>query len=54
MQDAIQQRKNLSQILKVNELKRKSNLIISIIIEKKERIYINLNQANEQTIEKYS
>ena len=54
MQDAIQQRKNLSQILKVNELKRKSNLIMSIIIEKKERININLNQANEQTIEKYS
>ena len=54
MQDAIQQRKNLSQILKVNELKRKSNLIISIIIEKKERINVNLNQANEQTIEKYS
>ena len=54
MQNAMQQRKNLSQILKVNELKRKSNLIISIIIEKSEKINLNPKQANEQLINKYS
>ena len=34
IRDAMNQRKNLSQVLKVNELKRKSHLIISISLEK--------------------
>ena len=44
IRDAMNQRKNLSQVLKVNELKRKSHLIISISLEK-ESNEINQNDS---------
>ena len=44
IRDAMNQRKNLSQVLKVNELKRKSHLIISISLEK-ETNEINQNDS---------
>ena len=55
IQDAVRNRKNLSQFLKVNELKRKSHFIISLSIEKREINSDGLNRINnENLIENYS
>jgi hypothetical protein len=46
IRDAMNQRKNLSQVLKVNELKRKSHLIISISLEKEGQTNEGINTIN--------
>ena len=55
IQEAVKQRKNLSQVLKVNELKRKSHLVISIIIEKREKTLDSITRINNENLnENYS
>ena len=55
IQEAVKQRKNLSQVLKVNELKRKSHLVISIIIEKREKTLDGITSINNENLnENYS
>ena len=55
IQEAVKQRKNLSQVLKVNELKRKSHLVISIIIEKREKTLDSITIINNENLnENYS
>ena len=47
-------RKVLAQFLKVNEIKRKSHLVTSLIIERKERVLDGLNKINERILDRYS
>ena len=47
-------RKNLSQSLKVNDLNKKSHLVTSLIIEKREKIPDGYSRLTEQTIENFA
>ena len=46
----MRQRKNLAQVLKVNELKRKSHLVISISIEKREITSDGISRINNENL----
>ena len=50
IQEAVKQRKNLAQVLKVNELKRKSHLVISISIEKRETTSDGISRINNENL----
>ena len=50
IQEAVRQRKNLAQVLKVNELKRKSHLVISISIEKREITSDGISRINNENL----
>ena len=50
IQEAVKHRKNLSQVLKVNELKRKSHLVISILIEKREKTSDGISRINNENL----
>lgn len=55
IKEAENTRKNLSQYYKVNDLNKKSHLVISLAIEKKEKIPDFLNKTStEQTIENFA
>lgn len=54
LREAVQYRKCLSQSLKVNDMKRKSHLVISLILERRERTNEAYNKINERTIDKFS
>ncbi len=55
IQEAVRNRKNLSQFLKVNELKRKSHFIVSLTIEKREITSDGITRINnENLIDNYS
>jgi hypothetical protein len=54
LNEALKIRKNQAQILKINELKKKSHLVISLMLEKIVRTSENYSKTNEKTIEKFS
>lgn len=52
--EAIHNRKLLTQTLKINELKKKSHLVISLILEKRDKISEGVNKVTEKSIEKFA
>jgi hypothetical protein len=54
VKEADNNRKNLSQSLKVNDLNKKSHLVTSIIIEKREKIPDGYNRTTEQALENFA
>jgi len=54
IKEADNNRKNLSQSLKVNDLNRKSHLVTSLIIEKREKIPDGYNRTTEQALENFA
>lgn len=54
LKEAVQYRKLLSQYLKVNEMKRKSHLVISLILEKRERVSEGYNKVSEKCADKFA
>ena len=54
MREAVRNRKTLSQFLRINDSKRKSHLVVSVIIEKRERINEGFKRSAEKTNAKYA
>lgn len=54
IKEAMQFRKCLAQSLKVNEIKKKSHLVISLILERREKISESYNKSSEKTIDKFA
>ena len=54
IKEAVNQRKWLTQVFKVNELKRKSHFVISLRIEKRERTSDGITKTNECSIDNYA
>ena len=54
IKEAVNQRKWLTQVFKVNELKRKSHFIISLRIEKREKTSDGITKTNECSIDNYA
>lgn len=54
VKEADNNRKNLSQSLKVNDLNKKSHLVTSLTIEKREKIPDGYNRTTEQALENFS
>jgi hypothetical protein len=54
MREAVHNRKSLAQFLRINDSKRKSHLVMSIIIEKRERVNEGFKRSAEKTIGKYA
>ena len=52
--EAMKIRKNQAQLLKINDLKKKSHLVISLILEKTVKASENFSKTNEKTIEKFA
>lgn len=54
IKEADNNRKNLSQSLKVNDLNKKSHFVVSLIIEKREKIPDGYNRTTEQALENFA
>lgn len=54
LKEADNNRKNLSQSLKVNDLNKKSHLVTSLVIEKREKIPDGYNRTTEQALENFA
>ena len=54
MREAVSYRKILAQFLKVNDIKKKSHLVISVFLERKERIVDAFGKVNERSLDKFS
>ena len=52
--EAIHNRKSLAQTLKINELKKKSHLVISLVLEKREKVSDGVHKITEKSIEKFA
>ncbi len=54
IKEADNSRKNLSQSLKVNDVNKKSHIVTSLIIEKREKIPDGYNRTTEQSLENFA
>jgi len=54
MREAVHNRKSLAHFLRINDSKRKSHLVMSIIIEKRERTNEGFKRSAEKTISRYA
>jgi hypothetical protein len=54
MREAVSYRKVLAQFLKVNDIKKKSHLVISVFLEKRERIIDAFGKVNERSLDKFA
>lgn len=54
MREAVRHRKSLAQYLRINDSKRKSHFVVSVIIEKRERVYEGFKRSAEKTIARYA
>ena len=54
MRQAVHNRRSLANYLKINDYKRKSHLVLSVIVEKREKVIDGYKRSAENTIGKYS